>query len=150
MRKGFVTIFIIIAIIIVAVILIFVNAGDSSMTSTSNDNNGRSNSGSQTKIVTITDSGYSPQSLTISSGDTVVWKNDGSQENWPASAMHPTHTVYPGSGIEKCGTSEQSGIFDACKGLENGESWSFTFNDAGKWNYHDHLNVRMFGSVSVE
>ena len=64
--------------------------------------------------------------------------------------MHPTHTAYPGSGIEKCGTDEEEGIFDACKGLEEGESFSFVFNEAGSWNYHNHLSPGQFAKVIVE
>lgn len=101
--------------------------------------------------VSITDSGFSPQNLNILAGDTVKFVNQKSSSSWPASAVHPTHTAYPGSDIQKCGTSEQSTIFDACRGLQTGESWSFTFNppNTGTWNYHDHLNPSMHGSVTV-
>ena len=154
MRKGFVTIFIIIAIIIVAAILIFVNVGsDNNLdTITDNDNSGggRGSAGSQTFTVTISDGGYSPQSLTIDVGDTVVWKNEGTQGNWPASAVHPTHKVYPGSDIVKCGTAEEDNIFDACRGLADGEEWSFTFDEVGSWNYHDHLHANLRGTIVVQ
>ncbi|MEK6824273.1 MAG: hypothetical protein AABY02_00300, partial [Nanoarchaeota archaeon] len=63
---------------------------------------------------------------------------------------HPSHKNYPGSDIAKCGTSEASTIFDACKGLAQGESYSFTFNEVGSWNYHDHLNPNLRGTVIVE
>ena len=64
--------------------------------------------------------------------------------------MHPTHKVYPGSDIEKCGTAEESNIFDACRGLKEGESYEFTFNEKGSWRYHDHLNIKNTGSIIVE
>ncbi len=102
------------------------------------------------KIVEITSGGFSPTPLTISAGDTVTFVNKDAEPHWPASAMHPTHTVYPGSNIEKCGTPEESRIFDACRGLASGESWSFTFNEKGTWNYHDHLNAKLFGKVIVQ
>lgn len=98
-------------------------------------------------MIIITDSGYSPQALEVKRGEKVTWVNRGSSSNWPASAMHPTHRVYPGSGIEKCGTEEK--IFDSCRGLNGGESWSFTFNEKGNWNYHNHLNSGMHGSILV-
>ncbi len=101
-------------------------------------------------VVEITDAGYSPQKVTIKQGDTVKWINNSSSDNWPASAKHPTHEVYPGSGITKCGTAEESAIFDACKGLKTGESYSFTFNELGTWAYHEHLGVKMFGQIIVE
>jgi len=99
-------------------------------------------------IVTYTDSGYSPKEMTISKGDTVVFKNESSRTSWPASAVHPTHTVYPGSSIQKCGGSDI--IFDACRDLETGEEWSFTFNEAGSWGYHNHRRAFNTGKIIVE
>jgi plastocyanin len=101
-------------------------------------------------IVELTKDGFSPSELTIKAGQTVTWINKNTEEHWPASAMHPTHKVYPGSGIEKCGTGEA--IFDACGALAPGESFSFTFNEVGTWSYHDHLNVHapFFGKIIVE
>ncbi len=99
--------------------------------------------------VTFTDAGYAPDTVTVKKGDTVTFENKGTIATWPASATHPTHTVYPGSGIEKCGTGEQAGIFDACRGLNALESWSFQFNEVGTWKYHDHLNAGKFGTIIV-
>lgn len=101
-------------------------------------------------VVTFTDAGYAPATITVKQGESVTFKNEGTAATWPASAMHPTHAVYPGSGIEKCGTDEQAGIFDACRGLNAGESWSFQFNEIGDWKYHDHLNPTKFGAIIVE
>ncbi len=102
------------------------------------------------KIIEMTSNGFSPQTLTISAGDTVTFVNKGTGEYWPASAMHPTHTFYPGSNIDKCGTSEENKIFDACKGISPGESYKFTFYEKGTWGYHDHLNARLTGKIIVE
>jgi len=98
--------------------------------------------------VTITAEGFSPKTLTITEGTTVTFTNGDSNNHWPASAMHPTHTVYPGSDIKKCGSDET--IFDACKGLGQGELFSFTFNEKGSWKYHDHLSVSSTGTIVVE
>lgn len=102
-----------------------------------------------THEVAITSQGFSPNSLTINAGDTVIWINQNTNEHWPASAMHPTHTVYPGSGLHKCGTEEEEGIFDACRGLATGETFEFTFNEPGTWRYHDHLQVSFTGTINV-
>ena len=99
-------------------------------------------------VVKITSSGFEPKTLTVKAGTTVTFVNEDSNKHWPASAMHPTHTLYPGSGIEKCGTGEE--IFDTCKGLAQGESFSFTFNEKGSWKYHDHLKVSSTGTIIVE
>lgn len=120
-------------------------------TSTINLPSPTAGTGAQTHTVEITSSGFSPKTLEIKQGDTVVFLNKDTNPHWPASAMHPTHTVYPGSGISKCGTSEQSMIFDACEEINQGESFTFTFNEIGSWNYHDHLNPgAFFGTIKVK
>lgn len=100
--------------------------------------------------VEFSSSGYFPSTLTIKIGDTINFVNEDVRLTWPASDIHPTHTVYPGSSISKCGTSEENKIFDACKGLQQGESYSFTFNEAGTWSYHDHLSPGKKGTIIVE
>ncbi|MEK6957704.1 MAG: plastocyanin/azurin family copper-binding protein [archaeon] len=109
------------------------------------------NKNPQTYIIEITADGFSPGKVTIKQGDTVKWVNNSYETGrWPASAKHPTHTVYPGSDIQKCGTAEQEGIFDACRGIPPGESFRFTFNDKGSWGFHDHTDATKFGQVVVE
>lgn len=103
-----------------------------------------------TSVVSYTDSGFVPQTFIVKQGDTVIFVNQSSAPTWPASAMHPTHTVYPGSGIQKCGTSEKAGIFDACKGISQGQEWPFQFNEKGSWQYHDHLNASHYGTIVVK
>lgn len=109
------------------------------------------NPNTTTEIATIrmTSNGFDPSSLTIQKGTKVIFKNEDTQDRWPASAMHPTHTRYPGSGIEKCGTPEEKNIFDACRGITTGKEYSFIFNKAGEWSYHDHLMPSFFGKVNV-
>ena len=104
---------------------------------------------SSTHDIEITSSGFSPKTLEINAGDTVTWTNKDSRNHWPASASHPTHTVYPGSSISKCGISAESETFDACNGLSAGESYSFTFNEKGTWKYHDHLSTSRTGTIIV-
>lgn len=96
------------------------------------------------KVVIYTDAGYSPSPLDINIGDTVVFKNNSSQSMWPASSMHPAHKDYPTTG--GCLGS----AFDACKGIQPGDSWSFKFDIAGDWKYHDHLSPKNFGAIIVQ
>ncbi len=103
----------------------------------------------RTATVTITASGYEPQTVTIAKGGTVTWTNTTNTSNRPATAMHPTHLNYPGSDIQKCGTGEQRTIFDACRNLLNGESYAFKFDETGEWPYHDHVEAKIFGKVIV-
>lgn len=103
--------------------------------------------GSTEHTVEITDSGFVPSEITIAKGDTVTFVNMGGS-SWPASNIHPTHTIYPGSDISKCGTG--AAIFDACRGLAEGESFSFKFDEVGEWKYHDHLRASLRGTVTVQ
>ena len=133
-------------VILIAVVLILALLGGWKLLSNGQVQQG---AGSEAQI-TYTDQGYSPASINIKKGDTVVWKNQSSKDMWPASALHPTHTVYPGSGISKCNTAEQPAIFDACASINPGSSWSFKFLQAGSWKFHDHLSTTNFGTINVE
>ena len=104
----------------------------------------------KTVTITYTDEGYAPADVSISLGDTVTFVNESSRDMWPASNIHPTHTVYPGSSIQKCNSEERNTIFDACEGLPAGELYAFTFSEAGAWKYHDHLRPREGGTISVQ
>jgi len=101
-------------------------------------------------VVVYSDEGYIPKELTTKKGDKVTFRNESARETWPASAMHPSHSVYPGSSIQKCETEEMTRIFDACMGLKQGEEWSFVFDEVGTWWYHDHLNVAATGMIIVQ
>jgi plastocyanin len=96
---------------------------------------GEEPAGPATVIISMTTDGFVPSTATIAKGDIVTFVNNDSSPHWPASAPHPTHTDYPG--------------FDALRAVVVGESWSFTFDLAGTWRFHDHLKPTMFGSITV-
>ena len=126
------------------------NEAESAMIDNHDGDNVTSDTSTSTTI-TYTKDGFSPKDVEIAKGEAVTFVNDSTGKMWPASAKHPTHTVYPGSDIEKCEADGDKGIlFDACKGIESGESWSFIFNETGKWFYHDHIKSSNFGSVTVK
>lgn len=116
---------------IVAVVLV---AGCASNTPPAAGNGGAT--GAKTLNAAIADSGFEPEVLTISAGDTVVWTNSKDSGAWPASDDHPTHTKLPG--------------FDALKGLSKGQTYQFTFTKAGTWGYHDHLHPTVVGTIIVK
>ena len=149
--KGL-TISVLVLIAIVGIVFLIYNFSQQPLNTAGVINNPEENSqGTAGNVIEITSSGFTPSELTISRGETVTWVNKDTEEHWPASAIHPTHQAYPGSGIEKCGTSEQNMIFDACHNLTPGESFSFTFNEVGTWNYHEHLDISFgFGKVIVQ
>ena len=102
----------------------------------------------QTATITYTDAGFSRASITVALHGTVTFKNNSSRPFWPASSMHPSHEDYPQhTGMCKAiGGSD----FDACGPVAPGKSWSFKFDYAGTWNYHDHLSARQYGQIIVK
>lgn len=88
------------------------------------------------KVITYTETGFSPDNLTIKSGDTTIFQNDSARAFWPASNDHPVHYKY----------SE----FDPKKIIPAGESWSFTFTKSGTWGYHDHRSSNLGGTITVQ
>lgn len=97
-------------------------------------------------LIVYTENGYEPKTVTIQKGDTVRFVNNAAeQESWPASAVHPTHSIYPGKSDDDCLGSS----FDSCRGLLPGEFWEFTFDEVGEWRFHDHLHPSKTGSVIV-
>ncbi|MSR86093.1 hypothetical protein EXS74_01715 [Candidatus Woesearchaeota archaeon] len=99
---------------------------------------------SSENTITITSSGFSPSTLTVTQGTTVTFINKDSSAHRPATNPHPAHTGYPEEGT--CSGS----AFDSCSSLGEGESWSFTFDEIGEWDYHDHLNSGLSGTIIVE
>lgn len=96
---------------------------------------------SQTSSNTITynDSGFSPASLTVKSGETITWVNNSGSTVQVGSDDHPTHT------INRELTNDQFIIE-----LAPGESSSVQLSKKGEWGYHDHLKPGMTGTIIVE
>lgn len=85
--------------------------------------------------VLMTEKGFEPEITTLKQGTTVTFVNNDKTWHWPASDLHPTHTIYP--------------EFDPKQPVEPGKSWAFTFNRIGSWNYHDHLSPLTTGKIIV-
>ncbi|MDP2672872.1 MAG: hypothetical protein Q8O84_03615 [Nanoarchaeota archaeon] len=100
-------------------------------------------------IVEINLQGFVPKNLEIKQGDKVKWINKLATKSWPAGDYHPTHTNYPGSSAIMCNTAEEKNTFDACRGLNKEESYSFVFNEVGSWGYHNHLQPSKDGKIIV-
>jgi len=86
-------------------------------------------------VVTFTDSGFSPKTVTVSSGSTVAFMNESTGGMWVASDVHPTHQLLPG--------------FDAQKSVAKGGSYEYTFTKVGTWTYHNHVAPTQTGTVVV-
>lgn len=87
------------------------------------------------ETVTLNANGFSPANLTIKTGTTVIWTNKSGQEGNVSSDPHPIHTNYPPLNL---------GSF------ANGDSVSLTFDKAGTYGYHDHLNPSFKGTIIVQ
>ena len=85
--------------------------------------------------ITANKNKWDPTLITVKAGDTVKFINNDSSPRWPASGSHPTHQICPG--------------FDALHGLNNGDSYSFTFNTAKTCPWHDHLKPAINGNIEV-
>ncbi|HEY4497337.1 MAG TPA: hypothetical protein VJC20_01090 [Candidatus Paceibacterota bacterium] len=86
-------------------------------------------------VVEMTSAGFSPSAVTVKKGTIVTFINKDSRLRWPASATHPQHTCYPG--------------FDSRPGVEPGQSFTFTANEAKTCGFHDHLNIGLRGTLTV-
>lgn len=105
-----------------------------SNTSTSNSSQSSSSDSSTSKAptsadkVTIQDSSFSPAHITVKKGTKVTWTNNDSM----------AHTV---SGDSSPGPDSGN--------LQNGESYSFTFDTVGTFGYHCNIHQSMHGTVTV-
>jgi plastocyanin len=86
--------------------------------------------------VMITALGFTPATVTVPVGATVVFQNADTKSHWVASNPHPVHTGLPG--------------FDAGKPIVQGDSYTFTFTTPGTFGYHDHLHTELHGTVVVK
>jgi plastocyanin len=86
-------------------------------------------------LITMNPEGFEPSEISIKKGETVSFVNEDSEYRWPASNIHPTHEIYPD--------------FDPLEPVKPGEVWSFTFDEAGEWRFHDHLLPRFTGTIRV-
>lgn len=102
-------------------------------------------------IVTYTDGGFSPSTLSIKVGDTVRFVNNAGSGMWVASDEHPTHTEFDGSSTrEHCvNNAATGGAFDACHQVAPGDSYEFTFTKAGTFSFHNHARANHGGTITV-
>ncbi len=120
-----------------AEIKVYTSCGDIEKKKTSSNQGAAAITAMPTEItVTYSATGFSPKTVTIKKGDTVVFENRTGKKASVASNDHPTHLLYP--------------EFDQYKTDQRGKTeFRFTFEKAGAWNYHDHLAPTMTGTVIV-
>lgn len=85
-------------------------------------------SGSTSNKVSIVNMSFSPSQTTVKKGTTITWTNND----------YMTHTV-----------TADANSFNSSN-LNNGTTFSFTFNTTGTFNYHCSIHPGMTGSVIVK
>ncbi len=78
---------------------------------------------------------FSPASVEIKKGETVLFLNKSSVNMWVASNPHPAHTILSS--------------FDQFVGSKPGTTYQYTFDEIGTWRYHDHINPNKGGMIVV-
>lgn len=94
-------------------------------------------------LVSYTEAGFEPQTITVRAGETVRFTNNSLGSMWVAAATE-MGSIYPAPGV--CGQS----AFDICKEVGPGMFYEFTFEKKGTWGYHDLSEPAKTGAVVVE
>lgn len=89
---------------------------------------------SKTNTIIIKDFDYDPFTLKIKAGAVIIWMNEDSY----------AHTV-----TAKGHTSKTKGLFDSGT-LSKGQSFSYTFKEAGTFEYYCAIHPSMIGKIEVE
>lgn len=93
------------------------------------------NEAAETAVITYTNSGFSPETITVASGATITIKNDSSRDMQLDSDPHPAHT-----------TNEELNV----EIVKPGQSQTFVVKRTGTFGYHNHLNSSQTGTIIVE
>lgn len=86
-------------------------------------------------VVTLTESGFSPDTVTIDSGESVTFRNQSGSPMVVASNPHPQHTDLSELQSDTIG---------------DGSTYTFTFGKAGTFGVHNHLNPSQTTKVTVK
>lgn len=86
-------------------------------------------------LISYTDNGFEPTTLTVKAGTVVTVENNSSSQLEFASGDHPTHTKEPELNTKTIGP---------------GESTTFTPTKTGTWSFHNHFNSSDTGTLTVE
>jgi plastocyanin len=86
--------------------------------------------------VQVTSSAFSPSTITVKKNQSVTWTNADTASHEVASDPYPSHAILPAL---------------ASSSLNQGDSYTFTFEKTGTYTYHDPLNpAAIKGTVIVE
>jgi plastocyanin len=86
-------------------------------------------------LISYTDTGFEPRTLTVSPGSAVRFVNNAMSRLWVASRGASEGGMYPQTN-PGCGPSD----IDSCGGLQTQDVWQFTFTVPGVWRVTNALN----------
>jgi len=82
------------------------------------------------------DNTFQPTTAWVKAGTKVTWTNTDNDSHQLRANPHPTHDSNP--------------TFGPRDPLKAGESYTYTFDRAERFNYHDHLNPAFGGAIVVQ
>lgn len=85
--------------------------------------------------ITVTSNGFSPDTVTVKPNTIITWINKSGKTATVNSDNHPTHLEYPPLNLGE---------------FKNGSSVQLTFDKAGTFTYHNHVNPDQKGTVIVQ
>lgn len=85
--------------------------------------------------ITLTSSGFDPETATVKAGSRVIWLNKSGASASLNSADYPTNRLYPPLNLGE---------------FANGSSVQLIFDKPGEYKYHNHLKPGQTGTVIVE
>lgn len=111
------------------------NSKDTKQTPTANQAESAQQEPTAVAVVTVTASGFSPATVEIKKGSVVTWKNTDTADHQPSADPFPTNSSLPDWG----------------KGavLKTNDEFSYQFEKAGTYTYHDNLNPYKIKGVVV-
>lgn len=86
------------------------------------------------ETITYTDDGFSPTTITVKVGDTIRVVNQSSEPLELSSDDHPTHREDPELNMPT---------------IQAGDDGMLKVTKAGDWGYHNHLNSKHEGKLTV-
>ena len=92
-------------------------------------------------LVSYTDNGFEPASISIKAGETVRFTNNSSHDVW----ITTSGGLYPAA-RNGCGPS----ALDSCAPFAPQDFWEFTFDAAGEWGYVNATDKTKTGVVHVQ
>lgn len=86
-------------------------------------------------VVTYTDTGFGPNTVTVPTGSTVSFVNESSRDMWVATGVYPSKQLLPG--------------FDQKAAVSKGGVYEYTFTKVGTWQYQNDKKTDDIGYVVV-